>query len=339
MRLYREEILALIARQPGLRTVQIADKIGCEIDTVEASIEAELGSGVIVKRDVIAPNKRKATAFWLGEAALVDPGARPRTKAEIAIDFIRAQPERIATSADLHRELGLLGHELPSSILADALADGRLLKEGKFWTVGGESAATGTAPSATNAPMAATPAAAVGAGGGLPRLEAQVKSDEPAACDAEHPAGDVVAQEGTPAAPVAPAAQEAGPVPAAPEPPTKAQLAMDFIRSQPNQEATVADLRTVMGLRSNQYPDPWLATLREKGEVHKDGSHWKLGPRRTITDQERDHVREVLSGQFRCALWNDGELQLVRGETTITKLSRTETEALRLFLDNARAAA
>lgn len=336
MRLYRDEILALIARQPGLRTVQIADKIGCEIDAVEASIEAEISSAAVVKREVIAPNKRKASAYWMGEAATEGPAAKPRTRVEIAIDFIRAQPERIATSADLHRELGLLGHELPSSILADALADGRLLKEGKFWTVGGELPATGVALNATNAPVAATPAAAVGTGTGWPQPETVAQSNEPAPRDAEDPTAGAGPQRETPAAP---AVQEHETVPGGAELPTKAQLAMDFIRSRPNQEATVAELRTVMGLRSNQYPDPWLATVREKGDVHKDGAHWKLGPRRTITDQDRNHVREVLSGHFRCALWNDGELQLVRGDTTITKLSRVETEVLRLFLDNARAIA
>jgi len=141
MRHYREEIIALIGANPGIRTVQIADQVNCEIDLVEASIEKELARGAIVKRSVIAPNNRKATGFWMASVAPAEDippqeAAKPKTRVQVAIDFIAAQPNQIATGAELHRAMGLKPTETPSSFLQGPLSDGRLLKDGKFWTIG-----------------------------------------------------------------------------------------------------------------------------------------------------------------------------------------------------------
>jgi len=159
MRQYREEIIVLIGANPGIRTVQIADQVNCEIDLVEASIEKELASGAIVKRSVLAPNNRKATGFWMASVAPLEElpaelvaelsrkgqaevlqaqeaPQKPKTRVQIAIDFIAAQPNQIATGSELHRAMGLKPTETPSSFLQGALSDRRLLKEGKFWTIG-----------------------------------------------------------------------------------------------------------------------------------------------------------------------------------------------------------
>ena len=141
MRQYRLEIIPLIGANPGIRTVQIADKVNCEIDLVEASIEEELASGAIVKRSVLAPNNRKATGFWMASVAPAEDlslqeAAKPKTRVQMAIDFIAAQPNQIATGAELHRAMGLKPNETPSSFLQGPLSDRRLLKDGKFWTIG-----------------------------------------------------------------------------------------------------------------------------------------------------------------------------------------------------------
>jgi hypothetical protein len=51
-----------------------------------------------------------------------------------AIEFVRTRGR--ATSAEVHIVLGLDSDELPSEHLVDALEDGRLVKQGKFWTLG-----------------------------------------------------------------------------------------------------------------------------------------------------------------------------------------------------------
>lgn len=51
-----------------------------------------------------------------------------------AIAFIRTRGT--ATSAELHMVMDLPPDELPSVHLADALEDGRLVKDGKFWALG-----------------------------------------------------------------------------------------------------------------------------------------------------------------------------------------------------------
>jgi hypothetical protein len=51
-----------------------------------------------------------------------------------AIAFVRARGT--ATSSELHIVMDLPPDELPSEHLLDALEDGRLVKSGKFWTLG-----------------------------------------------------------------------------------------------------------------------------------------------------------------------------------------------------------
>lgn len=178
MRQYREEIIVLIGANPGIRTVQIADKVNCEIDLVEGSIEKELASGAIVKRSVLAPNNRKATGFWMasvapaedlpaelvselskkGQAEVLraqEAAAKPKTRVQMAIDFITAQPNQIATGAELHRAMGLKPNETPSSFLQGPLSDRRLLKDGKFWTIGDgiKPAPQSVVPKPENAPI------------------------------------------------------------------------------------------------------------------------------------------------------------------------------------------
>jgi hypothetical protein len=51
-----------------------------------------------------------------------------------AIAFVRTRGT--ATSAELHAVMDLPPDELPSTHLVDALEDGRLVKDGKHWTLG-----------------------------------------------------------------------------------------------------------------------------------------------------------------------------------------------------------
>jgi hypothetical protein len=116
---------------------------------------------------------------------------------------------------------------------------------------------------------------------------------------------------------------------------TKVELAMDFIRSRPSQEATDAEMREVMSLRKDQFPSTFLSTQRANGEIHKEGLVWKLGPRVEVSEATRANIRKALNGEFRCAVWSDGELHLARGEQTVMQLTSAETQKLRMFLANA----
>lgn len=120
---------------------------------------------------------------------------------------------------------------------------------------------------------------------------------------------------------------------------TKVELAMDFIRSKPTQEATDAELRAVMSLTKDQYPSVFLTTPRGNGEIHKDGAVWKLGPAVRVTEEQRTEIAEILNADFRCAVWSSGELHLARGEQTVMKLSAREVAQLREYLAVDRVAA
>lgn len=166
--MHTAKILKLIAERPGVRTVEIADLVDCDLDLVEPSIDSYLASGEVIRTEVLAPNGREMYSYRMGSAEpakdvtlvaapvavprsapagpvkaepfaalTIDPAVaeKPKSKVQIAIDFIKAQSFQIATGAELHRVMGLKPHEHPSSYLVSALSDGRLLKEGKFWSI------------------------------------------------------------------------------------------------------------------------------------------------------------------------------------------------------------
>lgn len=215
MGMHTKAILDLIAKRPGVRTVEIADLVDCEVPMVEVSIKDQLANGSVIAEEVIAPNGRKTWAYQLRDGSVMP------------------------------------------------------------------------APTPPLAPLT------------------------------------------TPITAKAPAAPKR----------TKVDLAMDFIRSQPNQQATDAELREVMSLSKDRFPSTFLSTQRANGEIHKDGAHWKLGPAVKATEEQREEIAEVLSADFRCAVWSDGELHLARGEQTMMKLSAREVAQLREYLAVDRLAA
>ena len=157
----RTKLIEVIGRIPGIRTVQICDQMDCDIEELEdvLAIMTEPG-GPVAMFDVTGPNDRAAKAFRLAgaDAPLVEqPGrilpsaARTVTKVDQAIAFIRANGGT-ATAAQLHTELGLKVIEYPSNYLSHAVKDGRLVKDGKNWTLG-----TGAPVQKAEAPKPAEP--------------------------------------------------------------------------------------------------------------------------------------------------------------------------------------
>jgi len=154
----RTKLIEVIGRTPGIRTVQICDQMDCDIEELEdvLAIMTEPG-GPVAMFDVTGPNDRAAKAFRLAgaeaPAVIRPPVAKTMTKVEKAVAFIEAQPERTATASQLHKVLELKETDVPSSYLAGGVKDGRLVKDGKNWTLG-----TGAPAQKVEAPKPAAPA-------------------------------------------------------------------------------------------------------------------------------------------------------------------------------------
>lgn len=84
---------------------------------------------------------------------------KPMTMEEAAIEVILAQSDQRISGASLHKALGLRDDQAPSKVLAHGVKDGRLVKDGKWWTVGGAAIhAVAPAPMPAPAPAAVAPA-------------------------------------------------------------------------------------------------------------------------------------------------------------------------------------
>lgn len=159
MQVDEQALLQTIGANPMIRTVQLADKMNCDIADIDDILLALSNRGRVVGHPVTAPNNRKATGYTLSEGLRQEilhasPGVSIDTCAahiERAIAFIR-QHETV-TGAQLHAFLGLEPSETPSQFLAEALADARLFKDGKHWTLG---AASRCAQAGTPAPALAS---------------------------------------------------------------------------------------------------------------------------------------------------------------------------------------
>jgi len=58
------KILDAAQKNPGIRTIEICDQIDCDIDLVESVLRVMLEAKSLVRTEVMAPNGRKAAAFW-----------------------------------------------------------------------------------------------------------------------------------------------------------------------------------------------------------------------------------------------------------------------------------
>jgi hypothetical protein len=148
----RKKIIDLLSIKPGLRTMQLCDMLDVPIDEVEEELEDLLALSILEKRDALAPNGRRATEYWpLGyvEQEIVESvthkpvPVKEMTKVDKAMSFIKEQPSNSATSSQLHVVMGLKATEAPSQYLANAISNGRLVKDGKIWSLGNTTPATG----------------------------------------------------------------------------------------------------------------------------------------------------------------------------------------------------
>jgi hypothetical protein len=143
-----QQILEIIAATPDCREEHIYDGVFVDEHETHASIAALLAVGDVValtREDGLTlyhlSDKFKASdAYKRIEMRLNVERDTPvgLPSIERAIEFVRVRTKknREVTTSELHVLLELPPDALVSHHLADALADGRLIKDGKHWTIG-----------------------------------------------------------------------------------------------------------------------------------------------------------------------------------------------------------
>jgi hypothetical protein len=158
MGIFTNPILDLIAKQPGIRTVEIADLVDCDVDMVDKAIKAQIDAGVILVEAVHAPNGHptssyrhaKPVALLAPESGIdvpIDSQAMPsaelpaflekkeKTKTQMGIDCIVANSGR-ATISQLHEALGLRKEQSVTPFMNHPLAKGLVARDGRDWILG-----------------------------------------------------------------------------------------------------------------------------------------------------------------------------------------------------------
>lgn len=138
-----QQILEIIASTPDCREEHIYDGVFVDEHETHASIAALLAVG-----DIVAVGAADDTFYHLSDKFKAsDRHKRIEMRLSVerdtpvglplierAIEFVRRRGT--VTGSELHVLLELLPGETPSERLADALKDGRLIKDGKHWTLG-----------------------------------------------------------------------------------------------------------------------------------------------------------------------------------------------------------
>jgi hypothetical protein len=159
-------ILEIIAMTPNCRESHIYNGVHVDEHETHALIASLEAVG-----DVIASTREDGVTFYKlsGKFKASDAYKRIAMQVEVesrivpglprverAIEYVRAKG--VATSSELHQVMELERDELASRYLADALQDGRLIKDGKYWTIGaGQQAAEPKAAPALSVPQFVPP--------------------------------------------------------------------------------------------------------------------------------------------------------------------------------------
>lgn len=64
---YTKRILDLIAQKPGIRTVEIADEVDCDVDHVDFAIAGHLDRREVIAEQIMAPNGRPQNKYRMAE--------------------------------------------------------------------------------------------------------------------------------------------------------------------------------------------------------------------------------------------------------------------------------
>lgn len=127
---------------------------------------------------------------------------------------------------------------------------------------------------------------------------------------------------------------------------SRLERALNFIKA--NGKVTNDQLRTLLVMKSFEYPSTVLRPAINDGRVARDGEDWIVGTGEPPAKLRQSGKRKTVSGQtahaapqsaapvvaprtklteetgLRCAIWSDGVIELQRGNTTICTLHKDE---------------
>lgn len=317
MQVDEQKLLQLIASEPMIRTVALADRLNHDIEEIDDALLPLINRGRITAHEVTAPNNRRATGYTLSDQAR---GEIVRASAGVSMDFHASHIERAiafirahetVTGAQLHAHLGLNPIQTPSNVLAEAMADGRLFKDGKHWALG----AASRVPA-----MASTP---VEQGGTRVDRAIACVTRTGTASDEEMRLAMGIEKPTAPAAYLGTAIRRG-----------KLHKSAGIWKAGPAPAGTVKE---------------GFSFAKEKGPVAQFGP--EVQPEELV-DLPRDLVEQLSkpvqqmaeaqtpvpapsfpAGSFRCGLWSDGVLEICRDGKVIAALSPDEVDHVAQFID------
>lgn len=167
----KQQILALIARQPGIRDVEISDAIDIDLDQVHRDLADAVANNDVWVEKITALNGLKVNGYSRNPAAtgwkapeiaapVISPPAadapvvahdvKELTKVDKAIAYLKANGS--VTASNLGIAMGLDTRKYsPTQYLGHAIKSGRIVKDGNLYRLGGGKPAV-MASSAPNVP-------------------------------------------------------------------------------------------------------------------------------------------------------------------------------------------
>jgi hypothetical protein len=145
-----QAILEKIAQHPKCRAVQLADWIDIALEDAQASLAGLIAVGDVVAEPGTSPAGHPCQFYSLSDKFKASQAYKPLAVKAIAADFAAGHADLnktdraiafvresgTASSYELHVVMGLKPEQHASGSLANALADGRLAKDGKKWILG-----------------------------------------------------------------------------------------------------------------------------------------------------------------------------------------------------------
>lgn len=333
-----QAIIERIAQNPKCRAVQLSDWLDVPVDDVQGQLAALIAVGDVSGTQGTAPSGTPCQVYELTTAFREsDRGLIVLAKAEItafreahptlgntalAVAFV--QKRGSATSTELGVLLNLGADEYPSTVLASAVTNGKLVRDGKSWTLGLKA---------------------------FPDMREQV---------APTPAPTTVPSPARPESTVDRQAKSAATPPSAPRSgPSKVQLAIDCITRLG--AATDDQLRDAMKLDPKAYVGAYLAAAIKGGRVVRDGDRWTI-PKALdsvervgniiIASRDNSPIPQTVvdaitkapaegapaAARHRCAVWSDGTFELETNGERVAVLTHEQAVTFVSFIERIGAA-